>query len=223
MNEDITTNKQGQLLGRKGHETRQRLMDAARNLLKSNSPVELTAVAIAKKAKLSSPTFYIYFTDIRDLLIAQSEAAEADMSAVHEALDEPWNASDPDMEHAARVVALFAAVWDKHRDVLRFRNLEADRGDVLLEKLRLRNSVRIVKRFAEHIYAGYDPRLNLTKRDAMAEASVLVAAMERLAAADPATVERGLGAKAMWKGMTRVIARTLNAPLKPRARGEAPR
>lgn len=211
LNKQINKNKHGQSLGRKGRETRTRLLDAARELLQSNSPVQLTVVAIAKKAKSSSATFYLYFEDVRGLLLVLSEEAETDMKVVHEVLDEPWDPQFLDLDHAARVVQAFVSVWDKHREVLRYRNLEADRGDAEFENIRLRTSVRIVSRFAEHIFAAYPEDTGLTFTEAMAEASVLVAAMERLAATDLDAVNRGVGQGAMWEGMTRIIARTLNA------------
>lgn len=210
MGSVVKTNKHGQSLGRKGHETRQRLMNATLQLLKTSSPVELTAVSIAKKAKSSSATFYLYFSDVRGILLALNEAAEADMSVVHDALDQPWDPNALNMEHAEGVVKAFVAVWDKHREILRYRNLEADRGDPSFESIRLRTSVRIVSRFAEHIFAAHNNEAGFTRNDAMAEASVLVAAMERLAATDLDTVNRGVGADAMWRGMTRIIARTLS-------------
>lgn len=205
----VKTNKHGQSLGRKGHETRQRLMNAALKLLKVSSPVELTAVSIAKKAKSSSATFYLYFSDVRGILLALNEAAEADMVEVHEVLDEPWDPNMLELEHADRVVRAFVSVWDKHREILRYRNLEADRGDLEFESIRLRTSVRMVSRFADHIYAAHPRESGFTRNDAMAEASVLVAAMERLAATDLESVNRGVGANAMWAGVTRIIARTL--------------
>ncbi|BFM08229.1 TetR/AcrR family transcriptional regulator [Halioxenophilus aromaticivorans] len=209
MNIVVKTNKHGQSLGRKGLETRQRLMNAALQLLKTSSPVELTAVAIAKKAKSSSATFYLYFADVKGILLALNQAAEADMSVVHDILDEPWEPNTLDLDHAERVVKAFVSVWDKHREVLRYRNLEADRGDPAFEAIRLRTSIRIVNRFADHIFAAFPKRSKLTRTDATAEASVLVAAMERLAATDLETVNRGVGAEAMWAGMTRIVARTL--------------
>ena len=173
MNKQINKNKHGQSLGRKGRETRERLLNAARELLQSNSPVQLTVVAIAKKAKSSSATFYLYFEDVRGLLLVLSEEAETDMRVVHEVLDEPWDPQSLDLEHAARVVNAYVSVWDKHREVLRYRNLEADRGDAEFENIRLRTSVRIVSRFAEHIFAAYPENTELTFTDAMAEASVI--------------------------------------------------
>lgn len=206
----VKTNNHGQSLGRKGNETRQRLMTAALKLLKTNSPVELTAVAIAKKAKSSSATFYLYFSDVRGMLLALNEAAEADMTEVHAVLDEPWDPNLLDVEHAKKVVKAYVSVWDKHREILRYRNLEADRGDLEFESIRLRTSVRMVGRFADHIYAARPKNSSFTRNDAMAEASVLVAAMERLAATDLESVDRGVGAGAMWDAMTRIIARTLS-------------
>ena len=137
------------------------------------------------------------------------------MQAVHNILDEPWDPKILDVEHSRRVVNAFVSVWDKHREVLRYRNLEADRGDPVFENIRLRTSVRIVNRFAEHIVAAYPENSGGTKITAQADASVLVAAMERLAATDPKSVERGVGADEMWGAMTRIIARTLSAPPSP--------
>lgn len=211
MTKSQETNQHGQSIGRKGRETRQRLMTAARKLLQSSSPVQLTVVSIAKAANSSSATFYLYFEDVRDLLLEMSKEAEADMAAVHAVLDEPWDPQELDMQHAERVVQAYVKVWDKHRAVMRCRNLEADRGDREFENIRLRTTVRIVTRFAEHIFTTYPANTQLTYNDAMADASVLVAAMERLAATDLAAVKRGVGRDAMWAGMSRVIARTLNA------------
>lgn len=209
MSKSRNHNKHGQSLGRKGRETRDRLLNAARELLQSNSPLQLTVVAIAKRAKMSSATFYLYFDDVQGLLLMLSEEAEKDMQVVHDVLDEPWDPKSLELDHAARVVEAFVSVWDKHREVLRYRNLEADRGNAEFENIRLRTSVRIVSRFAEHIFAAYPDSSGFSYNEAMAEASVLVAAMERLAAVETDSVNRGVGPKAMWDGMTRIIARTL--------------
>ena len=204
-------NLQGQALGRKGHGTRQRMMVAARGLLKQHSPVELTAVSIAKAAKTSSATFYLYFQDVKDLLLALSEEAEAEMAEVHKILEEPWDPDAFEIEHARRVVDAFGAVWNRHREVLRFRNLEADRGDERFEEIRLRTSLQIVNRFGEHILQAYAQTAPIKRRDAYSEASVLVAAMERLFAVDPGLVEKNYGQTAVSAALTRMIARTLTA------------
>ena len=65
---EVTLNKQGQVLGRKGQETRRNLMAATRRLLCTSSPVDITAVAIAKVAGTSSASFYMYFDDVQDFV-----------------------------------------------------------------------------------------------------------------------------------------------------------
>lgn len=225
--DQLRINNHGQALGRKGLDTRRRLMDTAVRLLEQNPGAELTPTMIVRSAKTSSATFYLYFKDVTDLFYALAEAAEADMASVHEILDEPWNPNRVETEHAARVVHAYAAVWDQHRPVLRYRNLEADRGDARFENVRLRTSLRIVKRFSDIILRAQPTGVAYSKRQAMAEASVLVSAMERCAAIEPTQVELGVGASALWEAMASVVARILTgrAPepvSRPRAGRKSP-
>ena len=67
--EQGSTNKNGQLLGRKGMETRKRMMEAARRLLATRSPFDLTALLITREAKSAPATFYVYFDDVQDVTI----------------------------------------------------------------------------------------------------------------------------------------------------------
>jgi AcrR family transcriptional regulator len=45
-------------------------MDAAREMLKAASPIELTAIAVSRADGTAPPSFYVYFADTRDLLLA---------------------------------------------------------------------------------------------------------------------------------------------------------
>jgi AcrR family transcriptional regulator len=207
MTATIKTNKQGQELGRKGRDTRQRLMQAAERLLKTQSPVELTAVSIAKEAEMSSAAFYLYFEDVRNVLHALSEAAAAEMADTHRILLEPWHPNEPDIKHAMRVVQSFYKVYDKHRAVLRFCNLEADRGDASFEKIRIGMLIPFFDEFSRRIYdATSDSNKRYTRGDAYAEAIALVAALERNASSDPKLVQSAIGTKRLQEAMARLIA-----------------
>jgi AcrR family transcriptional regulator len=211
-------NKLGQALGRKGNETRQRLMEGTRRLLKKHSPVELTAVSVAKEAQTSSATFYIYFTDVRDIIYHLSLEAGDDMTEVHRILEEPWDPSQVEFDHALRVVNAFNSVWQRHRDVLRFRNLEADRGDKNFYKLRLSSAIPIIERFADHILAAAPKAQKISRGDALAEATTLLCAMEAIAETDPVHVkEDGVGAERLARAMARLIARSISARAIPTA------
>jgi AcrR family transcriptional regulator len=206
----IEINKHGQALGRKGNQTRQRLMDATRRLLKKHSPVELTAVSVAKEAQTSSATFYIYFNDVRDIIYHLSLLAGEELGEVHRILDEPWDGRRLEIEHALRVVNAFNAVWERHRDVLRFRNLEADRGDKNFYGLRLATAIPIIERLADRIVAAFPKGQGLSRGDALAEATTLLCAMEAIAETDPVHVkEGGIGADRLSRGTARLMARSM--------------
>lgn len=202
--EETKKNKQGQMLGRKGQETRARLMDAARRLLLTQSPVEITAVSIAAEANTSPASFYMYFDDTKDILFALSELAGQDMASIHVMLDEPWATDNLEM-HTRKFTEAFYEVWAKHREILRFRNLEADRGDPRFEELRMNTYMPFIEKFTQRIIAVNPPQGSRKRGDIYAEASILHSAMERLATTDPAVMERGLGLKRVVNNVVRII------------------
>lgn len=209
MNGKVRINKQGQELGQKGRATRRRLMDVTRRLLKTESPMGLTAVKIAQEAGTSSATFYMYFDDVKDMMYALGQSAVDDMANVCVVLDEPWDPSAVEVAHARRLVEAFDAVWDRHREVLRYRNLEADRGDPRFEQQRVEYYMPFIERLADRILAAYPPGKRPRKGDAYAEASVIHAALEGIAATDPGVVERGLGIKRLQDARARIVAHVL--------------
>lgn len=211
MAHEAAMNKQGQILGRKGLETRQRLMSATCELLRSSSPVDLTAVAIAKAAGTSSASFYMYFDDVQDVLYSLSVLAGEEMTDVANLLDTPWTPKSFEAK-AVELVEALNHVWSRHREVLRYRNLEADRGNPRFEELRMNTYIPFIERFAQLILSLNPATGKRRKSDAYAEATVLHAAMERLAAVDPEVVDRGLGAKRLTAAMARIIAQAVTSP-----------
>jgi AcrR family transcriptional regulator len=207
---DVTINKQGQSLGRKGHSTRLRLMQATEKLLKTTSPVELTAVSIAKESKTSSATFYMYFDDIKDILAALSEDAGLEMSDALTVLDEPWGFDQLESQ-SVRLVEAFNRIWDTHREVLRYRNLEADRGDPRFDKLRSDEYVPFIELMAQRMIALCPPDRKMSRGDARAIASVFHGAMERMSMTDPDVVTKNVGIKRLKIAQARVIAQVIAA------------
>ena len=156
MSNEAATNKQGQALGEKGAATKQRLLEAARSLLKTQSPMQLTTVAIAKKAKTSSATFYMHFDDVKDIMYALAQAAGEDTAEIYAVLDEPWDASKVEVARARRFVDAVCAAWERHRAVLSYMNLEADRCDSRFVQLRASYFHPIVERMGNRIlWGGY--------------------------------------------------------------------
>ena len=172
------SNKIGQRLGPSGRRTRDRFLDASRTLLASMSPIDLTASAISKQAGSSPATFYVYFDDIRDLLLALSETASATADALFP-LSDALLVDERLEQDIATMIGAVNAAWDLAAPILLYRNLEADRGDAQFDELRTRQATPMLERIAAAIAmrrgAGFPAVI------AIAEAGVLVAAIERIA------------------------------------------
>ncbi len=118
----------GRSLGRRGTETRARLLDATAQLLEDKGLRELRVVDIARAVDLSPATFYQYFADVEDAVLALSIAVGEESSSLAGLLAEDWNGPEG-LGIARRLVEDFITNWDKHRCVLRTRNLAAQEGD----------------------------------------------------------------------------------------------
>lgn len=189
------TNKDGQAIGRKGAESRARLLEAARALLFSASSQKLTASAIARAAGLASQTFYVYFDDIDEILHVLASEASTDNGEVIAELDQAWDFAAIH-EHAERVVGAFYRYWDRHRPILNIRNFRAESGQEAFMRLRNESAHPVVSRIASRILASHGAG-RLPERDAFARAVVIYAAIERMAAryasggTDPRLVDSG--------------------------------
>ena len=179
MNAMSLTNKDGQAIGRKGAESRARLLEAARLLLFATPSEKLTASAIARAAGLASQTFYVYFDDIDEILQVLAVEASKDMGELLAELDRPWNL-EAIHEHAERVVGALYRFWDRHRPILNIRNFRAESGQAAFMQLRNESAYPVVSRIASRILASHGP--GLKERDAFARAVVMYAAIERMAA-----------------------------------------
>jgi AcrR family transcriptional regulator len=139
----VQVNKSGQSLGRKGHRTRQRIIDATRELMEDSKGVAPSAAAVARAADISSPTFYLYFGDVGEAILAVVEQAGDDLAPVRERLEAPWGA-DPFLQAHAFVQSFFD-YWTEHAAVLRVRNRMADAGDERFVALRLAYAVHLLE------------------------------------------------------------------------------
>lgn len=175
------TNKDGQAIGRKGAESKARLLAATRRLLAELPTArKLTASSIARAAGLASQTFYLYFDDVEELLLSLSIEASEDTQEIIAALDGDWSRDAP-RAYTERVVDAFYRYWDRHRAVLNIRNYMSDRGEELFAKARNESAIPIITRIAAHIRAAQGED-QLLERDALARAIIFFSAMERMAA-----------------------------------------
>lgn len=202
----IANNRIGQQLGTRGQKTRKRLLAAAEELLRTTSPLNLNATAIARKAGTSPATFYVYFDDVRELLFDLSLAAVPDSADLFPRADSLLDPARIDEDAAVMVDAINAA-WDRHATILLYRNLEADRGDMAFQSLRYDWAEPILRHLAEAMRtagssAGSDEEI-------AADAVVLLAAVERIAATTHQDSQYGPTPKFLHDSLVRMICRSL--------------
>ena len=170
-------------LGRKGEQTRRRLLDAALALLEGGSAVGLTTSAITTAAGMSAANFYNYFEDVSAILYTLSLEATERSAAILQAI-EPRGADDNVAAIAERFVNAYRDLWTENRAILCIRNMEADRGNTQFLFIRRAFADRMTKGLVEvsqrfrrwpmpHVEHGLNARL-----------AVIIAAIERLAAVE---------------------------------------
>jgi AcrR family transcriptional regulator len=166
-------NLYGQSMGRKGTETRERLIRATVDLLERRSIRDVSVSDIATLAGTSSSSFYIYFADVSSAALAAAESVEQITPEIETLLALPWARAEG-QDRAVALLEAYVNFSSKHHAILRIRNLSADEGDKRFEEVRHRAVSRIHKLLESRIAAldgGLDPS---------AGASAILALMERI-------------------------------------------
>lgn len=135
---EVSRNLHGQKLGRKGRITRDRILNACRELLADTSGAPLSLSEVARRASLGMTSLYNYFADLTELLLAVLEpiAATVEDSLAH-ALREHW----PDEELGERsylFMTVYHEFWSRHSRLFHLCNAMADEHDQRMLEQRLR-------------------------------------------------------------------------------------
>jgi AcrR family transcriptional regulator len=171
----------GRPLGKRGAATRLRLLEATAKLLESHGVRDLRVVDIAREVGTSPATFYQYFRDVEEAVLALTAEVGEELAPVDEMLRRSWT-GPAGLDAARDMVDLFIRYWDEHRAVLRTRNLAAQEGDQRFRQVR-NNSLRPL---TDHLAAAVAESQAAGRVSAemapMAAAAALVALLERMAA-----------------------------------------
>ncbi len=171
----------GRPLGPRAMHTRQRLLEATRELLGERSLRDVSVVEIARKASTSPATFYQYFKDVSEATLRLAEQAAGEVPAVIELIDGPWR-GQKGLETARAVASAFVDHWDAHRPVLLVRDLAADEGDRRFQKVRRRALAPVVEHLAAQIRESQAQGRIPPELHPAAAAAALASILERLAA-----------------------------------------
>jgi AcrR family transcriptional regulator len=171
----------GRVIGARAHKTRRRLLDATSKLLEERGALGLRVVDITREVGTSPATFYQYFRDVEEAVLALTAEVGEELALVDELLKRSWT-GPAGLDAAREMVEAFIRYWDAHRAVLRTRNLAAQEGDVRFRQVR-NNSLRpITDHLATTVTESQAVGRVSAEISPMAAAAALVALLERMAA-----------------------------------------
>ncbi|HYD05963.1 MAG TPA: TetR/AcrR family transcriptional regulator, partial [Reyranella sp.] len=169
-------NLNGQRLGRKGRDTRDRIIGATREILGEGIETTLSLSEVARRSSIGMSSIYNYFADLTELVLAVLEPVMKDAdSSFMRLLREPW----PDEELAERCatfVGAFHDFWRRNSRVLHMRNSIADQPDVRMMAHRVGSAQPIIRALIRQM--GRDPREAKTAAAGMA--TILYTGLERV-------------------------------------------
>lgn len=119
----------GRKLGRKGQETRERIVCAMLALISDPDGPPVTLTSVARAASIRLPNLYVYFPDMGDLLLTALERVMASAEEGYlELLRRRW--PDQGLEEAcAAFLRAHLAFWRRNARILHMRNALADAND----------------------------------------------------------------------------------------------
>ena len=169
-------NLNGQKLGRKGRDTRQRIIAATEELLSEMPLEQISLSAVARKVPLRMSSLYLYFADLTELLLAVLEPV---MTKAEDAFLAQMRHRWPDdglYDHCLAFLHAYHGFWDKNSPILHLRNQLADRKDLRMMHARVRAAQPVIRLIVEQMDHGHEA----PGTPAYGMASVLYTGIERV-------------------------------------------
>ena len=194
----------GRVIGSRASQTRKRLLDATAKLLTEQGVLELKVVDITREVRTSPATFYQYFGDVNDAILALADEAAEEMAPAIALLAEPWTDGDA-FEQARAFTRAFVDYWLAHQAVLRTRNLQAEEGDPRFRDSRAKAYKGLMTPLMAKIEDGQAEGRLSPNLNPYATAAAMVAVLERLVAFLPEFGRRGVSRTAMVDTMAAIL------------------
>lgn len=166
----------GRIPGKRGRQTRDRLLDATAAMLANRGYRDLSVVEIARSVETSPATFYQYFGDVEEAILVLAQRMVDDGQALRTLVTEAnWNGRAA-RESAEAIVDEFLRFWRHHHAVMRVVDLAIAEGDKRFRTIRNDLLGPVTEGLRDGLAA-----LDRTDHDPAAAASVLVSMLAHMA------------------------------------------
>jgi AcrR family transcriptional regulator len=142
----------GRVPGRRGLATRQRLLDHVDEMLAAGSYRDLRVVDVARQAGTSPATFYQYFADVEEAVLALAEeVARGVQETLVPLVEGPRWRGRAGYDAAMAVVDGYLDFWAAHGGVVRVLDLGQTEGDARFRQIRSRLFTRFNEVLADRV------------------------------------------------------------------------
>ena len=205
---DDVTATDGRVIGRRAIQTRRRVLDTTAALLKEHGALDLKVTDVAREVGTSPATFYQYFADVEDAILALATDLVVEVAPISAQLDDDWTGPDgPD--RARRFVSDYTTFWDEHAAVLRIMLLRADERDERFRGIRRGYNAPFMTSMVAKVRSAQSVGRLTTALDAEATAGAMLAALDRLPNYREMFEKRGTTRDAMIETMARLLLSSL--------------
>jgi AcrR family transcriptional regulator len=198
----------GRRLGRRAQATRRRLLEATAELLETRGLLDLTVVEIARQVGTSPASFYQYFPNVEEAVLALSEEVGEELGELVVLVEGPWRGR-AGWDQCRELVRRFIDYWDAHRSVLRIRDLAAQEGNSRFRAQRIQSLSKITDRLTDKVAESQAAGKVAAELTPYAAASALVAMMGRMAAYHEDLETRGFTRDDMVETVSRIVYHTV--------------
>jgi len=198
----------GRVIGERAQRTRRRLLDATAALLDERGALGLRVVDITRAVGTSPATFYQYFADVEEAILVLADEATDDIEVLRPHLAETWD-DTAGRAHAAAFVDAFMEYWDRHRVILRVRDLRAEEGDQRFWAVRQRGYSVVVPAFTAKVEEAQGAGRISGELNSYAAASAAMSMMERLVTYQSQFKRRGVSKEAMAATLAVILHETV--------------
>ncbi|MFN4357992.1 TetR family transcriptional regulator [Sphingopyxis alaskensis] len=180
--------RNGRKLGAKGQRTRQQLIEATVELLKTHGLRDVSVVDVARAANTSPATFYVYFKGVPEAVLAALENSSQTSPELEALMARDWLAPGG-AEAAAAFVEEYTALWNNNRTIFVVRNLAADEGDDRFYEARMTQALPIMNAISHQIERAQTAGRIPASLSPRACAGTILMMLERLSAIGPMSRE----------------------------------
>lgn len=199
----------GRVPGRRGRETRQRLLQTTADMLASGSYRDLAVVDIAREAGVSPATFYQYFNDVESAIFFIADFIADDGNRRLTELVENVDLEGDAFPGSVELAQGFLQLWREYAFILRVLDLGSAESDGRFRDRRTQLLAGPTTAFRTAIEKQQaDGRVSASV-DPAATAGVLIAMLSHVAAHRSGLRDWGAAEKDLVAAMARVVAWTL--------------